>query len=344
MGKPSLQGGKKGATSAGKGDRQKDQKTKGASSSAKSTPTATQSSPDVVFTVFDAKDNLDLSCKDGSKIDSKDALLDVLRADCVRAFTAKGLSEGEDNYSTGATFFISAEKVPENGLESLALQIFRKHTEGKRFDARRSGAEWWTQVIDAEDDIGAHWDRDYDLEEEEGVHMYPSFGTVSYFTAVGAPTLVVDAVGTASADDDVQGEFSRRNEKRITFLVNIWLDHVPSQGTPLPDDIAAALQCPVLTPAQLELLSPAEAALPVRRVDVGATERVKMLPFMHSEFLFDAAIPLPDDLSALEAAAQDKAIVELRYTGEMKPLIMLNEEEEEEEKKPLPPAKKQRRG
>jgi hypothetical protein len=30
-------------------------------------------------------------------------------------------------------------------------------------------------------------------------------------------------------------------EPRVTFLVNIWLHHVPSGVTPLPDDITAAL-------------------------------------------------------------------------------------------------------
>lgn len=108
-------------------------------------------------------------------------LLDDAVRDCKIAFTCRSVSSKED-YSTGSTYFQRADQPPRCLLEALALEIFRKHTTGRIFDPtygtplhkytvwsstllclffRRSGAEWWTQVIDSRDDIGFHWDRDY---------------------------------------------------------------------------------------------------------------------------------------------------------------------------------------
>lgn len=50
-----------------------------------------------------------------------------------------------------------ADATPRTVLESMALHIFRFHTRAATFDAKSSGAEWWTQVIDGDDDIGWHW-------------------------------------------------------------------------------------------------------------------------------------------------------------------------------------------
>ncbi|CAN0557614.1 unnamed protein product, partial [Ectocarpus sp. 12 AP-2014] len=49
-------------------------------------------------------------------------------------------------YSTGETFWIEADAAPRNCLERLALDIFKAHTAGARFNQKTSGAEWWTQV------------------------------------------------------------------------------------------------------------------------------------------------------------------------------------------------------
>ena len=64
---------------------------------------------------------------------------------------------------------------------------------------RKSGAEWWTQVIDTDDDIGFHWDRDYGEEEKHGKHIYPAFGTVTYLSSLGGPTVVLDMEGTSNS-------------------------------------------------------------------------------------------------------------------------------------------------
>lgn len=98
------------------------------------------------------------------------AHLDSLLHDCKVAFDSKHLANSNENYSLGSTYFIKANEKPRCSLERIALDIFSFHTKDiSQYDVKQSGAEWWTQVIDSRDDIGFHWDRDYDLEEEEGV-------------------------------------------------------------------------------------------------------------------------------------------------------------------------------
>ena len=74
--------------------------------------------------------------------------------DCERAFTARAKETGEA-YSAGATFFVPAKMTPRCALEALALDIFKAHTkglkEGVHYDPDRSGAEWWTLVLETSD-------------------------------------------------------------------------------------------------------------------------------------------------------------------------------------------------
>ncbi|CAN0120782.1 unnamed protein product, partial [Phaeothamnion confervicola] len=102
--------------------------------------------------------------------------LQKLVADCEAAFNARAR---EGQYSTGETYWVQADSEPRCALEALALAIFREHTQEARFAKDRSGAEWWTQVVDAEDDgIGFHFDKDYAL-ETAGVNIHPAIGTVT---------------------------------------------------------------------------------------------------------------------------------------------------------------------
>ena len=100
----------------------------------------------------------------------------VLVADCARTMTAR--AKGESGLSEGETFFVRAADAPRCGLEALARSVFDYHTAGATFDPERSGAEWWTQVIDAEDDIGFHWDQDYGV-ADSGVNLHPHLATVT---------------------------------------------------------------------------------------------------------------------------------------------------------------------
>ena len=125
--------------------------------------------------------------------------------DCSLVFTAR-TKEDSDGYSAGSTFFLPCQMKPRCALEALAQQIFNAHVDGcddisngdgekKKllYDPERSGAEWWTLVLDTpsrggvataakkedtssndddgnddddeeDDEIGMHFDADYGLE------------------------------------------------------------------------------------------------------------------------------------------------------------------------------------
>ena len=259
--------------------------------------------------------------KNGDDDASRRALLD----DCREAFTARAATKREGPYSAGETYWLAADAEPRCALERLAKRVFEAHTReaaaalaaeepgvfknagaAAGFDPRRSGAEWWTQVVDVDDEIGMHWDKDYALEAAD-VNVHPHIGTVTYFSSAGAPTFFArkrtptffresvagafedfetdrDAAfrrvkprhsnanaflsfpafgkhvafdgrwlhgalpelsqkneGSPSASeaaraDDARGETKKKNKRRerVTFLVNVWLNHVPSTATPLP--------------------------------------------------------------------------------------------------------------
>jgi hypothetical protein len=216
--------------------------------------------------------------------------------ECATAHTAKNAKKAGE-YSSGRTFWVGADATPRCALEALALATFRAATrramtssdgedeEGTSsvsaaaaavaYDASRSGAEWWTQVISDGDEIGWHWDKDYALEGSE-VNLHPHLGTVTYLCDYGAPTVIVDratevhyegeggdlavrgAVSTCAVSWPKFGkqitfdgkllhgapmELATRltpgvssNGKRVTFLVNIWLNYKPITAAPLTDD------------------------------------------------------------------------------------------------------------
>ena len=78
-------------------------------------------------------------------------------------------------------------------LEQVARSIFAKHAAALgHYDPRRSGAEYWSLCIDADDDdVGLHWDKDFALEAETGTNLTPAVATVTYLTAHGAPTIML---------------------------------------------------------------------------------------------------------------------------------------------------------
>jgi len=83
--------------------------------------------------------------------------------------------EDDAAYSTGATFFMPAVMKPRCALEDLALRIFKSHTDGlvvgRDYDLERSGAEWWTLVLDSSEGGGGgggHDDGDDDDDDDDG--------------------------------------------------------------------------------------------------------------------------------------------------------------------------------
>lgn len=47
------------------------------------------------------------------------------------------------------------------------------------------------KVIDDEDDIGWHWDKDYGM-ERMGINVHPCVATVTYLSQNGGPTVILD--------------------------------------------------------------------------------------------------------------------------------------------------------
>lgn len=199
-------------------------------------------------------------------LSSSTSAVDALLRDCELCFNAKQTSE---SYSAGSTFFIRADETPKCTVERLAMEIFAFHTRNiEDMDRGSSGAEWWVLRIDPRDDVGFHWDRDYGL-EERGEMKYPHLATVTYLSAVGGATIVTGLKGKIDSPSDIPREgFSEyaissvlpfkhiafrgdllhgapseiyRDEDdgeedvdvkvslRITFLVNIWVNHLPQQ-------------------------------------------------------------------------------------------------------------------
>jgi hypothetical protein len=209
-----------------------------------------------------------------------------LLADCRTTFTARTTRKGQ-KYSAGETYWLASNAEPRCALEQLAKDVFDLHTKHMTADvdfaASRSGAEWWTLVLDAEDDVGLHWDRDYEMEASAEILVHPHLSTVTYLTNVGGPTVVLGCVSPKESGElsDIVGpikevfvsrpapgkhiSFDGRllhgapadanvwppstsgagtgdaPGPRVTFLVNVWLNHTPSSAEPFPADKLAEL-------------------------------------------------------------------------------------------------------
>ena len=226
-------------------------------------------------------------------------VIDSLTSECRIAFTAlnshddsesaddqdEALSISSNEYhNRGSTYFQRSDLPGRCSLEVLALSIFRFHTKSAHFDPALSGAEWWTQVVDSDNDIGFHWDRDYGHEQSTGENIYPHLATVTYLTDKGGPTVILNKKGCSTSKADHSGSadiviistpllgkhikfdgrllhaapsnlISKRKTEtvkstRITFLVNIWLNHFPSQAVLFPKDLIGRFS-PMLSSAVL---------------------------------------------------------------------------------------------
>ncbi|KAL7538649.1 hypothetical protein ACHAWF_006161 [Thalassiosira exigua] len=168
------------------------------------------------------------------------AYRDTLVADCSLVFTAR-TREDSEGYSTGSTFFLPCLMKPRCALESLAQTIFHAHVHSlekwepqkggeKRllYDPERSGAEWWTLVLDTpsnnkmpsngddensdnedddegddDDEVGMHFDADYGLEESlPDFTLHPRVATITYLSDSGVPTLILDKRSPPPSDKD----------------------------------------------------------------------------------------------------------------------------------------------
>lgn len=242
--------------------------------------------------------------------------------DCAKVFSARTRDEDEA-YSAGATFFCPCNMEPRCALEALALSIFKKHTQHLEKGVvipEMSGAEWWTLVLDVEDErkrvsdgdekknssenedeeeedneVGLHFDADYGLEDQcPNLLLHPRLATVTYLTDFGAPTVVLDKRSPPPNDPEkktLEGNIrkgwlshpkigkhiafdgrllhgapatffnsgdkemttsseppnkkTKQDRKRITFMVNVWVNHCPLDAELLDDDVCLQLKTPL---------------------------------------------------------------------------------------------------
>ena len=120
----------------------------------------------------------------------------------------------------GDSFWLGVNAQPRCALEHLARAVFSAHARGcaSRFDARKTGAEWWVQLRrdtcegervnpfnpdDASDPAGVsfHWDKDESLVDAYGVNVHPALSTVTYLGDSGAPTMVADKTAPVMYED-----------------------------------------------------------------------------------------------------------------------------------------------
>lgn len=177
----------------------------------------------------------------------------------------------------GETFWLGATDEPRCGIEEYVQQLFQFHTRNAVFDKNDSGAEWWTQVIGENDDIGFHWDKDYAL-EHNGINLCPHLASVTYLNNIGGPTCILDHVTPLTVEESLEGRIESTHvsvpvigkhiafdgrllhgsvgslarhiegaagDKRVTLLVNIWLNHQPLTAVGPPDSLIAKLQTPL---------------------------------------------------------------------------------------------------
>lgn len=201
-------------------------------------------------------------CYDGAIRSRRADGFDELRRDC--ALAASPLLPQD-------TFWIGAGAKPRCALEALALEIYAFHASASPLrDASASGAEWWAQVKapgaveEADREVGFHWDKDEAAHACHGMYVFPALSTVTYLTDGGAPTVILRRTPDPFSGDvspaPIDGAeacwpasgrhlaFDGRLlhaapaalaasgwERRVTFLVNVWLGHRPSGIRPFPD-------------------------------------------------------------------------------------------------------------
>jgi len=185
--------------------------------------------------------------------------------------------------------WLPAGAEPRCLAEQLAKAVFEHHTRNAVFDAALSGAEWWAQVRQGghkEEAIQFHWDTDESAVELHNANIHPHLSTVTYLTACGAPTLVLECRNSRKAGhiSSIYGPIQRgmlsspcvgkhivfdgqflhgtvpkpgEQGERVTFLVNVWLNHRPSHCPVLPEDMAQHLGKLSKTKLDVKLSTPA---------------------------------------------------------------------------------------
>lgn len=244
--------------------------------------------------------------------------LQSLREDCETVFTARDKPDGQA-YSAGQTFFLPAKMEPRCALEALVKEIFNKHVENLddgTYNPENSGAEWWTLVMDAdneedtgkanngkedeedddeEDEVGLHFDADYELEEQaSNMLLHPRLATVTYISDYGAPTLVLSQ--RSPPIDDIQ---KKTLEEGIS---KAWLSH-PKLGKHIAFDGRLLHGAPALYfPSQKHSIGEPEA----KRQKIEKKRYTLLVNIWLNHWVLDAALLDDDVCIKLKTPWEDK--------------------------------------
>jgi hypothetical protein len=124
-----------------------------------------------------------------------------------------------------------------------------------------------------------------------------------------------------SGSDDEEGSIPE-SEARITFLVNIWLDHLPTQAEPLPDTLISSL-------SNLSSIRMAFVPAAVLPLDCDAQSPPTSWLLSANDQNYRISIPLPEE-SLLQPANHPRGeTFQLRFDRGV--LLSVDSEEEEEE-------------
>jgi hypothetical protein len=214
-------------------------------------------------------DALDYRFRSGLlQLSEEDAV--ALRADCSMAFALNS----SNWLPAAAKPRCSLERLARTIFERHTAGVaFDAASSGAEWWAQvRGGGE-------RHEGIEFHWDVDEhlcDLPGGGGVHVHPHLSTVTYLTNSGSPTLVLDAGAAQSSSRGAisalygqvpsgalsyprlgktivfdgaklhgavppRGLCGTPGSTRVTFLVNIWLNHRPHAVEPLPASLAASM-------------------------------------------------------------------------------------------------------
>ncbi|CAM9141125.1 unnamed protein product [Scytosiphon promiscuus] len=121
----------------------------------------------------------------------------------------KGSTNTGDRFvSRGA----ASEGIPSRNDDSNETRSASAHIKDGCDGCDESGAEWWVQIREEghHADLGMpfHWDKDENMLETHGVVVCPQVSTVTYLTAYGAPTVVLE-VGAPEKGAVGEGDIDR---------------------------------------------------------------------------------------------------------------------------------------
>lgn len=172
--------------------------------------------------------------------------------------------------------------------------------------------------------------------------MHPHLGTVTYLTSrTAAPTVIFDKRGTFAYGNDASdtlkecilsypdngkhicfdGELLHGSpsslahpelvedieDYRVTFLVNIWINHVPIQSQRLDSTVAKSLRIPVSLVNQIPLNLSEQQMLKALKVPAKAGTKNHKWAISGMEYIIDINLPLVHTL----AGVRNKTVVDV---------------------------------